>query len=208
MKYDITVDLKPNEIALLRSGENELLGLIKNTSNHQIVKHVPVAQSSNIKTSQVLIGVGIGLVVSAAAAATIFLLRKKKVKNHVNLEKKLSMEYNNSMVNYVQRVTNGTLSIKDIKKFADVFDAILKDYQAGDLKINLSEEEISVLYGIVFKFTKALFEKNELLLDGKYPQLEDLNSKNKESNMVLIRDLLFVQEEIYSKNDGNFRRFH
>ena len=200
-QVNVKLHLTQNELALVQSGKSNLLGLIKEANTNKIQKHVPLAVSNNTndKTKGVLIGVGICAVVAIATAVTVALVKKTKERKELSTkpESVVACEYNQAMINYVDKAQEGTLSFKEIKRFADFFDALLEDYKTGDIKIKLSSDEINTLYGIIYKFTKELCEKSNALLDAKYTAINNNPKATSETKVEYIKDMLTIQKHIY-----------
>ncbi len=202
--YNISLNLTPKEALLVQSGKANLMGLIKDANTSRIVRHVPTAvttkETSPNAAKYALIGIGIAAAVAATTAVAYAVAKhiKKKKAMKENPALALSIEYNQAMVNYVEKAQKGKLSLKDVKRFADFFNAIVEDYKTGDIKIDLSIEEINTLYGIVYKFTKALCEKSKEMLDVKYQEIDFTSEVEKEVKVEFIRDMLNVQQQIYA----------
>lgn len=194
--------LTPDELEMINCGEAYLNTVLKDSRTNQYIdfKDAEIIDTSQQAGKYALIGVGITLVVAAVAKATVAIVKhaeKKKMLNE-NPAFALSLKYNTSMIKYANGIKKGKPSLKDIKNMIEALKTVLKDYKTGDVTIELSNKDINNLYGMIYKFTKALCDAKKIDLDDKYSQIDFEKDENKIIKIEYIQEMLFVQQTIYA----------
>jgi hypothetical protein len=207
---NITVVLTPEQAAAVDAGEQILSGLLKDATKNTVTKHVPtVAQEASKELAKPanasggkgwLIGLGITAFVAVAGAVTYGVVKHKQKKKEKELVSKqqinqLTYEYNKNTISYIRKATTGTLTFSDIKSFSDKFDEVLNHYKIGDIKIELSEDQINALYEIVYSLTMQLIDKTGYQIENKELLIE-APSKSKEQKMEDIKEYVYIQRKI------------
>lgn len=196
MNVNVVLDLTPKEAMLVQTGEANLLGLLKDANNNRVISHVPLTSSAknNNTAKGVWIGVGITAAISVATALTVAIVKHKQRKKQAEKtpSSALSLEHNRTMISYVDKAQRGFLSLKDVNRLADFFDALVKNCDGSDIKIELSEDEINTLYGIIYKFSKEFCGKKNIQFDKKYLLLEEIEEKTDKETIEVVRDLPFL----------------
>lgn len=206
MKNNYFPVLTPEQKALL----DELGGIpsfkYQDPNTGKIIFHAPaipnthrnMSNSAKIGLALLTIGLlGIGVI-------SISIILAKEKKNNKRLlkelreqkEKEARNEYYSLINNYMTNVQEGTLSVSDIVNLANFFNYLIKSRRLGDITINLSKEEITVLYGIVLKITKEICSANNVLLEEKYDEIDSNNDENRKFEAIL--ELLNVQQRAVS----------
>lgn len=207
---NITVVLTPEQAVAVDAGEQILSGLLKDSAKNTVIKHVPtVAQKATKELTNPantgggkgwFIGLGIATFVAVAGAVTYGLVNHKKKKKEKELASRqqinqLTYEYNTSTISYIRKATSGTLTFSDIKSFSDKFDEVLNHYKIGDIKIELSEDQINVLYEIVYSLTMQLIDKTGYQIENEELLIES-STKSKEEKMDDIKEYVYIQRKI------------
>ncbi len=197
---DTRIILDEKQYALYKSGQTQLMALGKQPKTNQIQFHAPITGkgSNSVTAKGILIGVGIAAVLAGVSILVYIgaktIKEKKYLKEHP--ETALSLEYNSAMTNYLQKAQNTELSFKDIKRLTDCFDTIIKERNAGNVTIEVSEEEMKTLYSIIYKITKQIPEEKMIPIDEKHYALDVFENDSSDIKMEKMRDLLMVQEKV------------
>lgn len=211
----VALEVTKEEAKRILNGDSIFKGLLKNSKNMTIERHLPTVvekatkqaakQSSKFRDKGVLIGIGVFVVVAVGAAITIGVVEHKKKKKLIETKRKDCLEivegYNVTLNSYVSESVYGTLSFKSIKTFTDYIDAIIKDNNLGNLEIDLSQSEIEALYSIIGKMTVKLANANNYALPNSLSICN--NSKKVLTNfekLEEVKEYLYIQQDIFKKN--------
>lgn len=223
---DLRVKVTSEQWKKVMSGEAELCGMIKDSTNKTVLGHLPLVDQDQIKEVSdqvnipelpaettdiskysnagigkgILIGLGISAFVAAGAAITYKIVKHKQKKKEKELNakeqaKQLTHDYNKNAFNYIYKADKGTLTYSDIKSFSEKYSEVMNYYKIGDIKIELSEEQVDVLYEIVYKLTMQLIEKTGYQIENKELLIE-APSKSKEQKMEDIKEYVYIQRKI------------
>lgn len=208
MWLDAKIGLTNREYQLYSRGELEVQGLSKWAENNRIEKHLPIKtnsqepqNSSNVGIA--LLGLGLIILVNVAQYVAPKIIRrwysKRKIPDMVpNPVYVMRAEYYACMTNYLEKVQSGSLSLKDIKRFANYLDVLNEDSNLGNIVIKLSHDEIKTLFGIVYKFTKEICFRNNIALDQRYASIDCFAGTKNDDYLAATRELLKIQESIYA----------
>ena len=143
-----------------------------------------------------LVVVGIVLTIYGGYKLVVYLKKKKAKKQIESMNNEIFVSMTPSLNKYLNNIcnTSAQMTITDIKSVIDEFNR----YSNGNLKIEISPEEMLIIRNIIVKFTRKLIEKNPLLnLNTNLLELEAPSLKN-EDLLKEINDSLKVQELIFS----------
>ena len=190
-----------------KSGELTLNGLLKDSENNQVIKHLPlVDDNKEEKSFDIINDVALALeVVHLGILATSFLVGylEKKLKNKKEKEAKRRKlkeltPYNISLANYLDKAEKGELSLSDVESLQASFNAYKVNTEGNKLCIELSLDELSFLVKMIVNFTVELSKENnyEIYFDKNIVNEEiDVNTK-----MDILNNCFNIQKDIYSKN--------
>ncbi len=202
-RIDAQIVLNDKQFALYKSGQSQLMALGKDVNNNQIQFHAPIAHVSNGKNVGVglLIGVGVAFIAAGIGAITYLGIKSYKKKKYLkeHPEAVVSLEYNTAMTNYIEKAQNKKLSFEDIKRLTDCFDNLIKERKAGNITIDVSDEEINTLYSIIYKISSQIPPEEMTPIDEKCYSLDVFENDSSEAKLEKTRDMLLAQEKVLIK---------
>lgn len=201
----IQVKLKvtAQEFERIKHGQLMLMGLLKDSGKKTVERHVPAITknlSKSMTNKSFIIGIGIASAVSAIVFGSIAFVKHEQNKKHKTNQLLLADEYNNSFNNYIYEARKGTLSFNSLKKFTDYIDLILRNSSKGDIKLELSGDEVDFLYNLIQRFTKDLCEANNYQL----PEHLTLESKQEllpMQKLEEVKEYLFIQKVVFKREE-------
>ena len=174
-------------------------------SDNPISIESPVVVAQNGVSNSVkkgLVVLAIGLLGIGIIGLSILLIKEKNKNKKISEKlkeqkaKETRNKYYSLLNNYMVNAQEGSLSLSDVIGLAHFFEALIKSRRLGDITINLSKEEITVLYGIILKITKEICLKNNVLLESKFDEIDFNDDENGKFEAVL--ELLRIQEQSLS----------
>ncbi len=165
------------------SGEYKLKGLLKDSNNNRIIKHLDVFQDKNQDDakSEVLFGL-IALSVVAVSGITLWFISRTERKK---------VDYFKSCLNtYIDAVKKQKLTVEIIDNLIKSVDE-LKIRTRKNLNIKFSKEELFDLIECLCNHTKTLAQSNNINLKIKYTDEENLEI------LLKLRKNLNVQKKIF-----------
>lgn len=207
---NVKLDVTPEEAKRIAEGTSQLMGLIKNSASKQIERHVPTViekatkeatkQSSKFSSKGILIGIGVFAVVAVGATITYAAVKHNEKKKEESQRMLLTEGYNTAISNYVSEAYSGKLSFNSLKRFTDYMDSVLKNSDIGNIELDLSSEEVEVLYGVIKRFTEKICKANQAKLPTALQiENQDVKQLTDKQKLEKVRDLLYVQQEVFVK---------
>lgn len=197
-KINITLDV-PNELLPdIATGSTQLMGLIKDTGSKQIIKHVNPSKVkvSGSKTDGLLIGIGVLSAVAVGAFITNAILKRKKQKLETEIAKhKISNHYNKVISTYLSKAQNGELEPSDIENLSVFIESLISDIKKRDVKIDLSEKDISILKEILYRYTLKICDIKNVEKDNLLTTLSIEN--NSQKDLEIISNCLKTQQKLF-----------
>ena len=190
----VKMDVPDNLYSEIMAGKVILKGLIKNTGNKRIRKHIDLVPMSAkeqalqaVKANKnIIIGAGIALGILLVAGLTYLFHRNKKKKADDK-----TIEFNNSLKAYLSETKDGQLDYETLNNLIVALEG-LQNSKNGNLEnLNLSPAQLNTLIKSVFDYTKALAKANAVdVKDLKKP------SKKPKDKVVDLMSYLETQKKI------------
>lgn len=197
-KINITLDVPNDLLPDIASGSTQLMGLIKDTGSKQIVKHLDPAKVkvSKPKTDGLLIGIGVLSAVAIGAFIANAVLKRKQAKLENEIAKqKISNHYNKVISTYLSKAQNGELELNDIENLSIFIDSLINDIKKRDVKINLSEKDISILKELLYKYTLKIYDANNIEHNNLLTTSNIEN--NSQKDLEIISNCLKAQQKLF-----------
>lgn len=163
---------------------------------------VPVAQATesvfsnvvkHLKNPKVLFAIGLGAVL---AGGVIYYVKDKSKKKNEQASApeipKCVLDYNDSMVDYLEAINNGNVSLNKLNCVIRNIDALREN---KEISIDFAQEKSETLANYVYGYTRKLAEANNFEL----VDFEAMTSVSADSTLVYLRHCLEIQKKIFEK---------
>ena len=179
----------------VKAGIYELGGLVKNSDNKRVKKHLPTVVDATKECASKAIDMirehkkelfivgGVIIVGGAVAGAVTYISQKDKIK--------AKKKFGETLEIYLNAAQSGTLTSNLVDDLLASIEVILKFSKDGAVPINLTSKQLYSLFNSVYDFTKRMAEANNVnAKDIKAPR------KFSKGKIIDLQNYLVMQKQI------------
>ena len=179
----------------VKSGMLELWGMVKDTDNKKVRKHLPTVIDATKegaskaidavrehKKGFLIIG-GVLIVGGAVAGAVSYVAQKDKIKSKKKFADALEI--------YLNAAQDGILTSELVENLITALNGVSKYSKKGVVPIKLSPKQLQTLFNSIYDFTKRMASANNISTKGINPP-----SKLTRGKILDLQEYLYKQKEI------------